>query len=226
MADTRENRATTWISDGFQTTALDKRDGREPLRQRRDITSERQYCFSLLGTPFLKNSFFAGSLLLFHKIGLWLKLESKGLRNKRLFSLPAKRLSFGAYRVDAGKHCDFVLFCSCRLSERCQRPRSRPSVACRAWRCVVLGNGCLKPNFPFLGSKGENEYLSTFVNSRSSKHRTLTFVHRGQYMILSSQYCRGGTIFLGGTSIVPSLLVSKLWANCALGHTAGKWWGL
>lgn len=69
--------------------------------------------------------FFAGSLLLFHKIGLWLKLDSKGLRNKRLFSLPAKRLSFGACRVDIGKHCDFILFCSCRLSECCQKPRSQ-----------------------------------------------------------------------------------------------------
>lgn len=58
MTDIRENSATTWLSDGSRTTALDKRDGREPLWQRRDRPSERWYCFSLLGTPFLKKLVF------------------------------------------------------------------------------------------------------------------------------------------------------------------------
>lgn len=169
--------------------------------------------FLVIRSSIFEKLFFAGSLLLFHKTGLWLQLESKGLRNKRLSSLPAKRLSFGACRVDAGKHCGCVSFSSCRLRERCQRPGSQAFCGLRSLEIRSSWEWMPEAHFPFLGSKGKDEHSCHICRSQVFKAQNHEPLHTVDNTGPSPHHT---VCFIG----------EQLWAHYALGDTAGRWWGL
>lgn len=115
-----------------------------------DSAFSRWSFFSYLALSLLK-LLFAWSLLLCHKAGHLVKLVSKGLRNKRLFSSPAKRLSFGSGRGGSWQvlwfHSIFLMQVKWALLEA-----TVPGILWIAESGdVVSGKGYLNLTFPFLG---------------------------------------------------------------------------